>query len=376
LVKSALTQAGNPSDPALPGLIELAGSPRERGRRHGELLAAGIRLMRRTLLGYFARLTLSLGAQPLLALFQLVGRRSFWSQIPPRLQEELQGVAAGAQVDLSLVVLINVIDDLANNWPTCSALAVGEGRTAGGSYLAGRTLDYPVFVDVLVDLQTLFVMSPDEGVPLVSLAWPGYVGVLTGMNRAGLALVQLTAICRDHTLKGVPAGLRNRLALELHTTIPDATRSMLTAKRTIGNNELLLSPEEACVLELSAHSSAVRRPATGLITTTNHFQSAEMTPLKGRFPRRPPLSVMTPYQFTEAYSQARNARLQELGAAKKTLGAADVQTCLADPGVANPGTVNAVVFEPADRALWVAKKGPPPVSQGKFVKFTFWGAGA
>jgi predicted choloylglycine hydrolase len=331
--------------------------------------------MRRALLDYFSRLTLTLGALPLLALFQLVGRRSFWSQIPPRLQEELQGVAAGAQVGLSLVVLINVIDDLANNWPACSALAVGEGRTSRGSFLAGRTLDYPVFVDVLVDLQTLLVMSPDEGVPLVSLAWPGYVGVLTGMNRAGLALVQLTAMCRDHTLKGLPAGLRNRLALEQHTTIPDAIVSMTTVNRTIGNNELLVGPGEACVLELSARKYARRRPVDGLITVTNHFQSAAMASVKGRFPRRPPLSVLSPHHFTEAYSQARNTRLQEL-AAGKTLGPAEVQTCLADPGVANPGTVSAVVFDPAARALWVAQKGPPPVSQGQFVKYTFWEAGA
>jgi len=362
------------TQPASPRIIELNGSFRERGRLHGELLAGEIRLVRRTLLQYFARFTLYLGALPLLAFLQLLARLAFWPRIPPRLQEELQGVAAGAQVGLPLVLLINVLDDLANNWPSCSALAVGEGRTSRGFYLAGRNLDYPVFVNVLVDLQTLFHITPEEGVPLVSLAWPGYVGVLTGMNRAGVALAQLTSMCRAHTLKGMPAGLRNRLALQRKTTVPEVADALLEAPATIGNNLLLVSPREALVLELSPHQSAVRRPEQGLITATNHFQSGRMSAVKGIFRRRPPLSVLSPYHFTEAYSQARTDRLQGL-AARKGLVPRDLQGILGDPGVANAGTVNSVIFDPAELTLWVAQKRQPPVSQGKYVKFHPWEKG-
>jgi hypothetical protein len=276
-------------------------------------------------------------------------------------------------VGLPLVLLINALDDLANNWPNCSALAVGEGRTSRGFYLAGRNLDYPVFVDLLVDLQSLFLITPEDGGSLASLAWPGYVGVLTGMNRAGVALAQLTAMCRDHTLKGLPAGLRNRRALEIAATVQDLAGCLLEAPATMGNNLLLVSPREALVLELSAHRFALRRPAAGLITTTNHFQSQEMSAVKGIFPRRPPLAVLSPYHFTEAYSQARTARLQEL-AARKVLGPTDLQAFLGDPGVANAGTVNSVVFDPAELTLWVAQKRQPPVSQGEYVDFQPWGA--
>jgi hypothetical protein len=355
-----------------PRIIDLTGGPRERGRLHGELLAGEIRLVRRTLLHYFARFTLYLGALPLLAFLQLLARLAVWPGIPRRLQEELMGVAAGAQIDLPLVLLINVLDDLANNLPSCSALAVGEGRTSRGFYLAGRNLDYPVFVDVLVDLQALFRISPDEGVPLVSLAWPGYVGVLTGMNRAGLSLAQLTSMCRHHTLKGTPAGLRNRLALQLKTTVPEAADFLLQVPATIGNNLLLVGPGEALVLEVSPRRSALRRPTNGLITATNHFQSEEMMVVKGIFPRRPPLAVLSPYHFTEAYSQARAARLQEL-AARRGLAPQDLQAILGDPGVANDGTVNSVIFDPAQLTLRVAQKRQPPVSKAKYVKFQPWG---
>ncbi|MGQ9688003.1 MAG: C45 family autoproteolytic acyltransferase/hydrolase [Desulfobaccales bacterium] len=351
-----------------PPLIELAGSPAELGRRHGEVLGREIRQMRRAFLHYLARLTLFLGAWPLSAALQLLSRRYFWPHIPMRLKEELKGVAAGAGVGLSLVLLLNTLDDLANNWPACSALALGEGRTADGLYLGGRNLDYPVFVDVLVNLQTLFLITPDNGFPFASLAWPGYVGVLTGMNRAGVALAQLTAFCRDRSLRGLPAGLRNRLVMEGATDIDKAAAQLLAGPNTIGNNLLLISPRRALVVEVSARRGAIRRPVAGLLTVTNHFQSPAMAAVKGIFPRRPPLAVLEPYHFSEAYSQSRNACLQEL-ASRRPLKAVDLQTILADPDIANAGTVSSVIFQPAALTLQVAQKGPPPVSRGDYADF-------
>jgi hypothetical protein len=160
--------------------------------------------------------------------------------------------------------------------------------------------------------------------------------------------------------------------MELNTTVSGLAGSLLEAPATMGNNLLLVSPGEALVLELSPRYAAVRRPAGGLIATTNHFQSHEMSPVKGVFPRRPPLAVLSPYHFTEAYSRARDARLQEL-AARKGLVPKDLQAFMGDPGVANAGTVNSVIFDPAELTLWVAQKRQPPVSQGEYVEFKLWG---
>ncbi|MFW6127134.1 MAG: C45 family autoproteolytic acyltransferase/hydrolase [Thermodesulfobacteriota bacterium] len=359
------------SSPQAPRIVELAGTPWERGRRHGELLAQEIRGLRRTLIRYLSRLTLYIGAWPLLALAQRLALLSFWPFLPARVREELIGVAAGAGLGLPLVLLINTLDDLANNLASCSALAVGQDRTSEGLYLAGRNLDYPVFVDALIGYQTLFLITPERGVPLASLAWPGYVGVTTGLNRAGVAVAQLASMCRGATRKGLPAGLRYRQALEQGSTVEEVAGRVLASPGTIGNNVLLTGPRDALVLEISARCHARRRPAAGLLTVTNHFQSPEMVREKGRFRRRPPFSVLEPYHFTEAYSQARNTRLQEL-AARRPLAPADLQAILGDPGIANPGTANSVVFVPAELTLWIAAKGPPPVSRGKFIKFCPW----
>jgi hypothetical protein len=351
--------------------IDIAGTPAELGRGHGRSLGQEIRELRRALLRYLAQVSLYAGALPLFALLAFLARR-FWPHIPPRLQEEMRGVAAGAEVGLGTILLLNVLDDLGNLGPRCSALAAGAGRAAGGAWLMGRNLDYPLFVEIMVRLQYLFVMEPHQGLPLASLAWPGYVGVCTGMNKAGVALAQLTAMSRDRTRKGTPAALRFRQALETGTTLDGVAAALLKASGTIGNNVMLCSPRAAAVVELSARQGAVRRPREGLLTVTNHYQSPDLKDLKGNFPPRPPFSTLTPYHFTEAYSRSRETRLQEL-AARRRLTVRDLQMILADPRVANPGTALSAVFAPAALTLWVAQGAQAPVSQGPFARVKPWG---
>jgi hypothetical protein len=351
--------------------LELAGSPRERGRRHGQVLGEDLRRMRRALLTYLARLSLYSAAVPLFGLLTVLARR-LWPYVPPRLQEEMVAVAQGAEVRLGTVLLINVLDDLANNSPRCSALAVGEERTDEGLYLLGRNLDYPLFTTVLTRLQTLFLVVPVRGQPFASLAWPGYVGVCTGMNRAGVGLAQLAAMSRDRTLKGVPAALRFRQALEAGATVAGVAAQILGVPGTIGNNVMLCGPREAMVLELSARRGVVRRPRQGLITATNHYQSPAMQPLRGRFPPRPPLSPLPASMFTDAYSRSRDARLQELARGPR-LGPGDLQRILADGRIANPGTVVCTILAPAQGRLWVAQGEVPPVNRGSFTEVRPWG---
>jgi hypothetical protein len=326
--------------------------------------------MRRALLTYLARISLYAGALPLFGLLKWLAR-GFWPHIPPHLRQELAGIAVGADLALGSLLLINVVDDLGNNSPRCSALAVGERRTASGAYLMGRNLDYPLFINYLTQLQTLFLIEPHHGQPLASLAWPGYVGICTGMNYAGVALVQLSSMSRDRSLKGVPAALRFRQALETGDTVGEVAARVLKSPGTIGNNLLLCGPGDALVLELTARHGAKRHPHQGVLTATNHFQSTVMQGLKGRFPPRPPYSPLSSYHFSEAYSQSRNQRLQQLARGRQ-LGENDLQEILADPEIANAGTAVCAIFNPTERLLWVAQGETPPVSRGPFVAVKIW----
>ncbi len=357
---------------ALPALrrLSLQGAAAPPGREHGRRLGKEIRQMRRSFLTYLAKISGFAGALPLFGAFLVLARRC-WPHIPARLQQEMRGVAAGAGVGLGTILLLNVLDDVVRNLPQCSALAVDGSHTDRSAALMGRNLDYPLFLEVLIRLQTLFWLEPEGGLPLASLAWPGYVGVCTGVNRAGVALAQLTAMTTDFSLRGMPAALRYRLALEEGKTVGQVASLILNTPGTIGNNLILCGAQEAAVLELSARFGVVRYPRGGLVTATNHYQSAAMESLRGPFPKRLPFSPLTPYHFTEAYSRAREARLEEL-ARGRTLGPGDIQTILADAGIANPGTAVGAVFCPAEGLLWVARHQTAPVSQGPFEEISLW----
>ena len=203
-------------------------------------------------------------------------------------------MAAGAEVSLGGILLLNGVDDLANNSPRCSALAVGEDRTAQGAYLMGRNLDYPVFTEYLCRI-------PD---PVSHLPAPGSAPGLSGL--AGIC----GGVHRHQRLRGGPGpALRHEPGPHPQGDAGGPALSAGPGRRGHGGRggrrrpqsarapsatiSCSADPGEALVLELSARHGAVRRPQDGLLTTTNHYQSPAMQGLKGRFPPRPPDSVLS-----------------------------------------------------------------------------------
>jgi hypothetical protein len=213
---------------------------------------------------------------------------------------------------------------------------------------------------------TVFIFFPQDGQPMVSVAWPGYIGICTGMNFSQVALGQLTSSTSDYSLAGVPSALRNRLALQHHPSLVEVAARITSLPGTLGTNLILASPQEALLLEVSAHHREARVPVGGVLTTTNHYQSPAMQTWKGKGFRRPPLSPLDPYCFSQDYSLLRNQRLQEL-LNNATLNVTKAQQILGDPLIANPCDINSVVFDTAASELYVAQGLHTPISQrGRF----------
>ncbi len=350
-----------------PGLqiIRLAGSPVEMGLAHGRILKDDIKHLRRVFLRYLAQLSFNIGALPLYFTACLFALR-FRPFIPTPLWDEIEAVATGAGVHVSFILFINVIDDLLNNIPRCSTFAAPLQNGRPPNFLLGRNLDYPLFAQVMCRFNTIFVLFPQDGQPMVSVSWPGYVGVCTGMNHSQVALGQLTASTSDFSMAGVPSALRNRLSLQYHASPLEVAAGITSLPGTIGANLILASPKEALLLEVSAHHQHVRVPRGGILTATNHYQSPGMQAVKGAPFRRPPLSPLDPFCFSQEYSLLRDRRLQELLTSGPT-DAIKAQQILSDPVIANPCDVNSVVFDTAASELYVAQGLEIPISQrGRF----------
>lgn len=350
-----------------PGLqvIRLSGSPAAMGQAHGRLLGSQMHRLRREFLLYLGQLSLGIGALPLYLLICILAWR-FRPLIPPSFWEEMQAVAQGAAIHVSFILFINVMDDLLNNIPRCSTFAARLQASAPTTFILARNLDHPLFAKTMCRYNTVLVFLPTDGQPFVSIGWPGYIGVCTGMNRSQVALGQLTAATSDVSLAGVPAALRNRLALQYHHTVLEAAARIASLPGTLGANLILASPRETLLLELSAHHRQVRLPQDGILTATNHYQSPGMEPWQGAAFRRPLLSPLDNYHFSTDYSLARNQRLQHLLSAQ-TLNIPRAQQILGDPLIANPCDVNSVIFDTAASTVYLAQGLELPVSRrGRF----------
>src|SRR5688572_27958003 len=123
-----------------------------------------------------------------------------------------------------------------------------------------------------------FAIHPAEGKPFVAIGWPGYVGVGSGMTDARLAPPCLTSAIPGQTTNGVRLPLLYRSQLQHCRTLEQVESILRPSIRTIGNHLVVASAADKDEEPFEFTPSDVRRrhSVDGRLTTTNHFQDAEL----------------------------------------------------------------------------------------------------
>jgi hypothetical protein len=350
-------------------LVQLQGGPYAIGYQHGRLLREEIwslwRACERLILnargprvGWGVRRALS-GTARLMERF-----------ISRDLREEMRGVAAGSGLGYSNLLLLNCFDDLLQNLRifdrlgarlACSAFAAVGERASDGVAIAGRNLDYwfrselaaagAEPTEVLRRHLVVFSYRPARGQPFLSVGWPGLVHVVTGQSAAGIAVACLTSPAWSERPWGTPLPFLYREMVQYDQSLAAVGTRLTAARRTIGNNLLVVSASErdARVYEFTSRQVLTRAPSGGIVATTNHFQS--------------PALVAEQVGLVAHRSTSRQHRLEHLLAH----GPVDVERVggvLRDPccldeteplwaSLYNAGTVYSTIFEPEEGRLWV-----------------------
>jgi hypothetical protein len=382
-------------------IVELAGNPYERGRQHGEALGERVRHLRDRLIKdiVFGKGP-AMGAGFLTILYGVLARMH--PNIPRELRDEMRGVADGARVAYRDVLLLNCFDDVLHaliqlnpviapvlhhrfvkpvlGWLgappappvlspgfACSAFALTGPASATGSPIHGRNLDYLIndgFVDpdgvVPRELRThvvVFLVRPTRGRPFASVAWPGFVGLVTALNADGLSLACLTSTVACETANGTPLLLLYRLIAQYAGTLDEAEWLLRGARRTIGKNLTGASgpANEARCFELTMGRVRAIRSADGVLAVTNHFQHPAMAKLQDGWVV--PSSENRLARLRELFDSGRH-NIHEAQAALIDLcpprGAADTWDC-----VNNPGTIYGSIADPSSLELWVRAHDRP-----------------
>jgi hypothetical protein len=207
-------------------LVLLEGSPEEMGRAHAELLGP---LIRRTLNSYVylvgAVETVRTGKWFLGEMEQAWTRLS--PHIPVRHRREMDALAAAVPgMSQREIRLANVLPEYFH----CSGFAVFGKATRDGKLYHGRILDYMTAIG-LQHAAGLFFVRPEDGHDFVHVGYAGFVGAVTGMNRAGVSVGEMGGRGR-YAWDGVPMASLMRQALEECDTLSEVKDLWRRSPRT------------------------------------------------------------------------------------------------------------------------------------------------
>ncbi len=319
----------------------LSGTPEQIGRQHAALLA-GPAAQALTFPKRFAK---EMGAEAFYPLMVLAGR-SLMAHVPEPHLQEANVLAESGQLDFGQIAVGNTLLELRRMG--CSALLVDPAHSATGGPLFGRNFDFPTLGEL--DRYSLVVVARPEGRrAFASVTFPAAIGVVSGMNDAGLAVATLDVYqsadgSPGFNAAGTPLAFVFRRILEECTTVAEAEALLRSERPTTWMNLAVCDRDGTAVFEITPKHIGRRDAERGLLACTNHFRSGG-------------LCVDDDCWRYERLTQAAD---------QSTFSVDDVQARL---HAANQGdlTLQTMVFEPRELALHLAI-GPPPTSDDALVR--------
>lgn len=323
----------------------LSGSPEDMGRQQAEL--AGKQMG--PLVAMPKRAAEELGASqqwPLL----VFAANALMRQAPKDHFTELKALIKHSKHEHGALTVANGLIEL-RRMGGCASMVVMPERSKNGKLIFGRNFDFPDF-DVLDKYHCVFVVKPTKKHSFVAIGYPGLVGVISGINDAGLALAT-NDVYRSgdgspvFSPKGCPLALTYRRILEECTTVAEAQAVLEAAPRTTYMNLVVCDSKTARTFEISPKQVGVRKPEENILSCTNHFRVDGMTINEPcwRYDRLLKLRAATPKFDVDSVHKAMHA--------------------------VNQGkfTLQTMVFEPEEMRLHLVMGGKGPVSGGKLKTF-------
>lgn len=263
-------------------LIEISGSPYERGLQYGVQAQNEIR---RSIAHYGAQVRgLGLSEAELSRL--ACGYLPKIDVFAPDLVQEMQGVAEGAAVGLTEIIMINArteILKLASNPAlrggflaevepdACTAVAVEPEAAADRRLIHAHNWDWKV---ESAEASVVLRIRREDGPDILTFTEAGALGRF-GFNAAGIAVTANYLECdRDYSHIGVPlAVIRRQLLEQSHFAL--ALRVAYTTPKSGSNNIVLTHSGGGFVfdLECAPDETFQVEPVDGLLVHANHWRS-------------------------------------------------------------------------------------------------------
>lgn len=242
-------------------VLNLAGTPFDIGLQHGAALGESIKETVQVYLELFRSVG---GATPEAVRSMAMSYAHKIEQFDPRYMEEIRGIAEGAKMPISDILMLNARTEILTSLNAasheCTTFCFGrEGILAQTWDWLQRLDGKPVLLNI----------THPDGHAVLTMTEPGIVGKI-GLNSAGIG-VGLNILTSSQRATGVPVHLLLRSALD-SPTWQQAYDRLTTSE--IGTNSAITLADDAgryLTFEYKGGSLSIIRPVNGVLLHTNHY---------------------------------------------------------------------------------------------------------
>lgn len=244
----------------------LSGTHRQIGQQHGEYCKE---LIHKHLNSVYHHLNVHYHITPDVAMQKALEYRPYILKYAPFLDEEIQGIADGANISIGEAYVLQVRAELNKEFQRhneCTSFVLTSEATEDGVPIIGENIDLPAFY---TEVGVMIEVVPDEGPASLMFTPAGQVSYI-GINELGLGVFGNYLNCEGWRL-GLPRYMYTRVALN-YDTVEKATKALQTLHRSAPQNLIMLDKfGDAVDLEITATQVASIEPKDGMIAHTNHF---------------------------------------------------------------------------------------------------------
>lgn len=265
--------------PSNPPLIEVEGSPRNRGRQYGEQAAKRVQLgiehystqLDKNELSWDHIREITSKYEPTVAAFDAT------------YIEEMKGIAEGAGVEYAAVLLLNARTELlklaqrrqrGESMPDdpdgCTGVVVMPKASAAGRLIHAQNWDWKA---ECAETAVILKVRRNDGPDLITFTEAGVLARF-GFNSVGISITGNYLECeRDYRQFGVPLALIRRKVLE-QKQLALAMKAVYATLKSASNNIIVSHATGVAIdFECAPDETFQLLPEGGLIVHANHFQS-------------------------------------------------------------------------------------------------------
>lgn len=358
-----------------------AGNPLQIGFDHGKIMQPLVNKQEQLLFDKVKQMVPSKTKQYLLRQFLKWYNRKLYLHFPEEYKTEVFGVSKFMSNDYDFIApkylrslylhgahdIGHAMQDLAV--VGCSAFAVWDSKSEDGELLIGRNFDFYAG-DEFAKEKVISFITPEKGNPYMAVSWAGMMGVMSGMNKAGLTVTINAGKSKIPLIAKAPISIVAREILQYATTIDEAI-TIAKQKQVFVSESLFIGSakdKKAVTIEVSPDNFGVfESNLINELICTNHFQSTAYASDK-----------RNQEHIVESHSKYRYDRIFELTNQKEKINLSDAVSILRNTkglqekniGFGNEKALNqllghhSIIFKPESRLIWVSTS---PYQLGEFI---------